>query len=176
MDKSVGFRLSFLTSIVCLVIAVVLNVTFFFTDCGYYYNDYTNYSCSFLYRQSYYYECSSYGTSYCCNYSYSSCGDSNCVYKPYIPASYSYYKRPCFGFMTVFGIFYVAAFISAIVVFFLFRKLRAKAQEGDYLALNPNLGIAPSPYANHIVPSNNVIVYEQERNYSPSINASEREK
>jgi ABC-type polysaccharide/polyol phosphate export permease len=66
--------------------------------------------------------------------------------------------------MIALGLFYVVAFICAIVVFLLFRKLRAQAQEGAYFAMNPNMGIAPFSYANPIVPrGNNFIVYSQNR-------------
>jgi len=168
MDKSKRFRLFFLASILFLVIGVVLNVTFPFTSCGYY--SYYNYSCSYFYSQ-YYYECTAnYGSTYCCTYSYSYCGDySSCVYKPYIPATY-YNNYPCTGFLIASFFCYALTFICAIVVFVLFRNLRAKAREGAYLGLNQSIGggIVPFAPSNPVVPiSNNTIVYTQNRSYEP---------
>lgn len=76
MFASVAFKTSFWGAIICVALTVILGIILPFAQCRGH-----NYSCSYYYY-NYDNECYSYGASYCCTYSYRTCGDYYCMPKP----------------------------------------------------------------------------------------------
>lgn len=115
MFASTAFRFAFYGTIACLTATIVLGIILPFVRCS----SYSYHSCSYYYS-SYYYECTtSYGTSYCCTYSYSSCGDYNCVSKP----NYSY-SSPCWGILISIWVLSGLTFIFACMALLMFCNIR----------------------------------------------------
>jgi hypothetical protein len=142
MDKSKCFTFLFWGAIVVFSLAVLLNIIWPFTSCNDYYS-----SCSYSY-----YQCTSYGTVYCCPSSYS-CSSYYCYPKN---------NYPCPGLIIAAGVMYGLAFLMAIVVFIMFCQLKERARLGVYADSN-------NP-TNHLIYNSPPLYVPSHQFYPPSYN------
>ena len=120
MDQSKLFRFLFFGSIVSIFIAIICLIIFPFSSC------YVH-SCSWYYYSTY--ECSNYGSTFCCYNASPYCGSYNCYLKP---------TGICLGWMIAGNSFFCLGGLMAIFVFIMFCNFRSKLRNGTaYLKMPP---------------------------------------